>query len=55
MLFTHTAWIRALGKTKRRKDAVSEYVELMKKEAGVDKVPDVSVEEDPTKCLSAGW
>lgn len=45
----------ALGKTKRQQDAVSEYVELMKTEAGVDKVPVVTVEEDPAKCLSAGW
>lgn len=32
---------------------MAEYVELMKKEAGVDKVPDVTVEDDPAKCLPA--
>lgn len=32
-------------------DAVAEYVELMKKEAGIDKVPDVTVEDNPVKCL----
>ncbi|CBN77726.1 conserved unknown protein [Ectocarpus siliculosus] len=34
-------------------DAVSEYVALMKAEAGVDKVPAITVEEDPARCLSA--
>lgn len=38
-----------------KQDAVSEYVELMKTEAGVDKVPVVTVEENPAKCLSASW
>lgn len=36
-------------------DAVAVYVELMKTEAGVDKVPVVAVEEDPAKCLPASW
>lgn len=34
---------------------MSEYVALMKAEAGVDKVPVITVEEDPAKCLSANW
>lgn len=38
-----------------RQDAVSEYVALMKAEAGVDKVPVITVEEVPAKCLSANW
>lgn len=40
---------------RRCQHAVSEYVALMKTEAGVDKSPVVTVEEDPAKCLSAGW
>ncbi|CAM9735961.1 unnamed protein product [Ascophyllum nodosum] len=35
------------------KDAVADYVELMKKEAGIEKVPEVTVEDNPAKCLPA--
>ena len=38
-----------------QQDAVAEYVNLMKTQAGVDKVPVVTVEEDPAKCLAASW
>eukprot|EP00904_Undaria_pinnatifida_P010264 jgi/Undpi1/6368/HiC_scaffold_20.g08849.m1 len=34
-------------------EAAAEYVELMKTQAGVDKVPAISVESAPAKCLSA--
>lgn len=36
-------------------DAQTEYVDLMKTEAGVVKSPKISIEEDPAKCLPAGW
>ena len=38
-----------------KQEAAAEYVELMKTQAGVDKVPAISVESAPAKCLSASW
>lgn len=51
VFFSQAIILRSLHK----QDAVKEYVDLMKTQAGVDKVPVVTVEEDPAKCLSASW
>lgn len=40
---------------RRAQDAKTTYVELMKTEAGVDKVPVITVEEVPARCLPSSW